>query len=138
LFNAPAAETSALEARVERVLAKALGYEVATFIRTEEELTAIARHDPFSLAPDAAKATLIIGFLRAAPSPAARRQLVRLRTATDDFRVRGRELYWLLSSGLAASTVSGTALGKIIGATTTRNVTTVRKLAARLAAERKS
>ena len=138
LFSAPSADTPVLEARIERQLAKALGYEVATFVRTEHELAAIARHDPFELAPDAGKATLIIGFLRAAPSAAAREQLVRLRTPTDDFRVCGREWYWLLSSGLGASTVSGTALGKIIGATTTRNVTTVRKLAARLAGERKS
>jgi uncharacterized protein (DUF1697 family) len=137
LFSSSPADPRALEGRIERRLAQGLGYDVATFVRSAEELAAIAAYDPFTL-PARAKATLAIAFLRSAPSESAREQLVRLRTATDDFHVRGRELYWLLASGFSGSTVSDTALGKVIGPSTVRNVTTVRKLAARLGAERKS
>lgn len=131
LFTSASADAAALEARIERHLAKALGYEVATFVRTADELAAIARHDPFTLGSSAEKTTLMIAFLRSAPSPAARERVMSLRTASDDFHVRGRELYWLLRSNFSQSTVSGSALEKALGPATMRSITTVRKLAAR-------
>src|SRR3712207_154861 len=50
IFEAPDCDAAALEQRIEAHLHQALGYEVATFIRTDSELAAVARYQPFEQA----------------------------------------------------------------------------------------
>ena len=130
-FTSASADALALEAQIERKLARELGYEVATFLRTVQEVSAIARHDPFEAGPTAVASTLMIGFLRSAPAKAVRERVMGYRSDNDDFHVRGRELYWLVRPNVLGSKVSGALLEKALGPTTLRNVTTVRRLAAR-------
>ena len=47
VFETTAMDTAALETRIAAALHAALGYEVATFIRTEAELSGIAEYQPF-------------------------------------------------------------------------------------------
>src|SRR5438093_13743288 len=47
LFESPEADAAALERRIEATLHAALGYESATFLRTDAELAAVAAQDPF-------------------------------------------------------------------------------------------
>jgi uncharacterized protein (DUF1697 family) len=76
--------------------------------------------------------TLYIGFLPAQPSDDARQKLLALQTPLDEFRVDGRELYWLCRTSISQSAVSGVKLERALGMPTTlRNVTTVRKLASK-------
>ncbi len=54
------------------------------------------------------------------------------RTEVDDFRVHGREVYWLCRKRMSDSSFSGALLEKTLGMPVTmRNATTVRKLAAK-------
>ena len=46
IFRSPA-KSASLEVKVERHLRQALGYEVATFIRNEAEIAAVAAYRPF-------------------------------------------------------------------------------------------
>ena len=48
VFSSPAKNLAALENRIEDHLAASLGYEVKTFIRSDAEVAAVARHKPFS------------------------------------------------------------------------------------------
>ena len=49
----------------------------------------------------------------------------------DDFRVHGRELYWLCRGKIADSLVKWQVVGKMVAIPSTmRNLTTIRKLAA--------
>ncbi len=133
IFDAPARNTRDMEERIEEQLRESLGYAVATFIRTPCELAAIAQYQPFP-APEleATGNALYIAFLPTPPSDEAQRTLMASRTRTDDFGIYGREMYWLCRTRISDSTFSGARLEKMLGMPTTmRNLTTVRKLAAK-------
>ena len=132
LFSARAADAAALERRIERHLEAALGYAVATFLRSPAELAAVVAHDPFpGEAPVAAGQSLSVAFLKSRLSPAAMRALLALETPTDRFQPRGSEAYWLCRGRTSDSEVSGAVLERAVGGpATVRNITTVRKLAA--------
>lgn len=113
------------ESKIESALQKALGYEVRTFLRTPAELAKIAET---KLDSDAA--VLYVGFLAEGP----KRDLKSLETANDKFHIIGRELYWVLSTKFSDSKISGALLEKTLGQKTTlRNITTVRRIAAKYA-----
>jgi uncharacterized protein (DUF1697 family) len=134
--DALAPDAQALERRIERALREALGYVVATFLRTPAELAAVARHRAFPSVDVAAEAhALYIGFLPAPPAPAAAEALLRLRTDADDLHVHGRELYWLCRTRMGESPLTGARLEKALGMPATlRNATTVERLVAKYAA----
>lgn len=131
LFSAARSESSALERRIERHLEQALGFEVATFLRTQDELASIVVHEAFPAATVRNAHALWISFLKEPPSAEARDRVMALACKTDDFRVHGREIHWLRRVTSSEAIVSGASLEKALGASmTARNITTVRKLAA--------
>lgn len=135
IFDSPAAEATALERQIEQHLHQSLGYEVATFLRTPTELAAVAAHLPFPAAELEAGNSLYIAFLPAPPGDEARQKLLAFRSPIDDFHIHQREIYWLCRKKMSDSTFSGALLEKTIGLPATmRNVTTVRKMAAKYAA----
>ena len=133
IFDAARAGAKALEKRIESLLGEALGYEVATFLRTTEELAAVAGHEPFPAAQLEADGNVFyVAFLADKPGDAAARRLLAHATAVDDFHVHGREVYWLSRKKLGESKFSGALLERTLGARATlRNSTTVRRLAAK-------
>ncbi len=132
-FETNQTDTSLLEEQIEEQIQGALGYVVITFIRSIPEVVEIAGYDPFPARVAGDKApTLYVCFLKQPLSNAAQDGLRALRTETDDFHAHGRELYWTPFPRLSESPVSGAMLAKTIGVPTTmRNITTVRKLAAK-------
>jgi uncharacterized protein (DUF1697 family) len=125
------AQAGALEKRIERELERELGYEVATFLRIPNELAAIAAARPF---PDLGEGdSLYVGLLRAPSDAAARAKLLSLASSHDDFALIGREMYWRVRGRLTDSKVTGARLERVLGPMTMRNVTTMRKLAAKCA-----
>jgi uncharacterized protein (DUF1697 family) len=126
LFDTPAAAIH-LEASIELQLRKHLGYPVLTFIRTIPELQKVVALDPFA----GEEGTVYVAFLKTKPSLEAQRTLSAFNNDVDRFHVNGREAYWLAKAGFSGSTFTGAKLEKTLGPATTRNITTVRKLAAR-------
>lgn len=133
IFDASDKDIRALEQQIETHLHKALGYEVATFVRSAAELAAIAKYQPFPEAELAGKgASLYIAFLQDEPSDKAREDLMAFRTDEDDFHVHGREMYWLRRGNMSNSKFSGALLEKTLKMRATmRNSTTAQKLAAK-------
>lgn len=133
IFDAPAGAAGAIEAQVEQHLRQALGYDVATFVRSAAELAAIAGYTPFP--PAEAAHGLYVSFLKAPLAEPAQRQLLALSSATDEFLAHEREFYWLCHTRLSDSPLSSsTLLAKTVGVPfTMRNITTVKKLAAKYA-----
>ena len=135
VFGSAVKDPGKLEKSLERRLASALGYEVATFIRSMPELRAVAEYAPFPPREAAAAHGVYVAFLRAAPAAAAVKALLALRSDFDDFHVRGREAWWLARLPMMKTPFSGAKLEKALGMPATlRNVTTVRKMADRYAA----
>ncbi len=133
IFESSARSARALETKIARHLEQSLGYEVGTFIRSCAELAEVARHPAFPAAElEAEGVSLYVAFLPSPPTPAAARKLMAFRTPGDDFHVHGHEVYWLRRGKMSESPFSGALLEKTIGLPATlRNVTTVRRLAAK-------
>ena len=131
IFRSPA-KPAALESKIERHLHQALGYEVATFIRSAGEVATVAAYRPFTAAALASAGALVVGFLRAPPDAATTRAVLALRTDIDDFHVNGREMYWRCAGGQGDSKLSNTVFERTLkGKATFRNINTVTRLAAR-------
>lgn len=127
-FESSVKSAADLERAIEAALLKAFGFPVATFVRAIDELANVAKHQPFPSA--ATDASVYIAFIRERPDKASARKLMSLVSETDDFRVRGREVYWLRRGGFVAS--KAPPLEKTLGMeATVRNSTTVRKMAAK-------
>jgi uncharacterized protein (DUF1697 family) len=133
IFDTRSTNTKVLEQKSERHLQKMLGYEVRTFVRAVSELVAVANYKPFSETElNADGNTLYVGFTADEPSSEAKKKLLLLSGAVDEFAVHGREVYWLCRTNFRESTVSGALLEKTLGVRMTlRNVNTVRRLAAK-------
>ena len=134
IFEAHANNAYALEQRIEEHLLQTLGYDVPTFIRSVNELAAIASYQAFPLADvELSASSLYVVFLRMVPPDAVREKLVTLSTPSDDFHQHEREIYWLCRTRLSESPLfSGGLLEKTVNVPLTmRNITTVRKLAAK-------
>lgn len=134
LFTAGRGRAAALEAKIEAALASALGWEVATFLRTPAELAAVAAHQPFPVEDVATAHAVHVAFLKQPPTPEAQALLHGFRTPTDELAAAGREIWWLCRVRSASSDLSGGGLERALGLVATfRNVTTVRAIAGRLA-----
>jgi uncharacterized protein (DUF1697 family) len=126
-------DAKSLEKRIADSLRATLGYEVGTMVRTTAEVDRIARHNPY---PDAELGkpgtSLHVGFMARAFSSKSRTTAMSFVPPGDDFHFHKSELYWLTRTGVGKSEFSLTRLEKALGYIGTfRNVTTVRKLAAR-------
>ena len=131
-FETAAKNVSRLERKIEKRLREALGYDVATFVRTDVELTEIANHKPFPQSKIDAAAEFNIVFLADKLDEELKQKVMGLRTDTDELRVHGREIYWLRRKKPGGSTFSTVPFEKTFGGPVTiRCAKTVRQLAAK-------
>ena len=123
IFDSASADTRKLEAKIEKQLRAALGYDVATFIRTPAQLQEVskrARGDG---------RTLYVFFTRQKPTKSAIDKLATYQNDVDEFEVHGTEIFWYRRTTLGASKFTGALLEKIIGMpATARNVNTIHRL----------
>ena len=131
IFSASARASAALEQKIERALEQEFDLEMTTFLRTRAEVAAIAGATPFpSASLRAWKSSYVILAKQKYPA-AAVREIEALATDNDRFAVDGREVYWLCRTVSTDSLVPTSQLRKAVGPTTSRNITTFRRLAAK-------
>ncbi len=131
-FEAPASDATGIEKRIEAHLEQSLGYEVDTFLRTPADLASIVAFRPFACEDVQVPGhTLHVAFLRDALGGEAERKMRSFSTERDNFRVHGRELYWLCRGKFTDSMVNWRLVTKAVTMRSTmRNMTMLRKLAA--------
>lgn len=130
IFESPARNASVLEDRIEQGLMQAFGYEMTPFVRTTRELAQIAAFKPFPASRFGSKDQLGIIFLSVPPAPRVLRTIKDLQTGTDEWRSRGRELYWLRHRNENGEVYSTVPLEKALDQPfTIRGANTVQKLA---------
>ncbi len=130
LFDAKSSSVSALEHKIEAGLRTALGYEVATMVRSGEEMARIAKHQPFAPARVDSATTFNVGFMPAPLDAAAKKKLLALQTGHDDLHTRDREVFWLCQTRMSESALFKISFEKVLGCRmTVRNRNTVTKLA---------
>ena len=130
--KAIAADGDKLERNIERYLKSKLGYEVDTFVRGETELADVIALDPF---PKHSKegANVHVAFLKGPLNRDLAKKFTAIGDNDDAFAVKGREYYWLRRGRMTDSKIwASPALKALkIPEGTMRNMTTVRKLAAK-------
>jgi len=132
IFDTPGTDTKILETQIENRLQDALGFEVATFIRTDRELAEIANYQPFQQSDLETAVALNIAFLVDPLDEESVEKLMRLRTDIDEFKVNHREIFWLCRRKQSQSSFSNAVLEKTLGIKSTiRGIETVRKMAIR-------
>ena len=125
-----AGRADALERAIERMLKAALGYDVATFVRTGAELRALAAHDAFSPSAVARATAFNVAFLGRPLDAKGKKALMALKNRVDDFHVNGREIFWLSRVRQSESVISNAVFEKTLGQrSTVRGINTVRKMA---------
>jgi uncharacterized protein (DUF1697 family) len=129
VFDGGGRTPKALESAIERKLADALGYAVATMVRTPSQLAKLAALDVFA----GRKGTLHAVFLKKKPSASARKAVEALQTRRDKLHVAGTEILWSTAGGFSESEIKVESIVKALGGdpVTVRNMNTVRKLAAK-------
>jgi uncharacterized protein (DUF1697 family) len=132
IFTARAGDRAAMEKKIEARLRAALGFEVATFVRTDAEVAAVARYKPFKEAHMKNARACWVGFVERPLDAAAARALMALRTEADDFHTKGREVYWLCRKTQSVSTFNNATFEKAVQVRVTfRGINTVMRLAAK-------
>jgi uncharacterized protein (DUF1697 family) len=132
IFTSRATDLRALERKIEARLRASLGYEVATFVRTDAELSSIAGHQAFTANEIESAGALCVGFLEGPLDGAGTRGLMAFKTEIDDFHTDGREVYWLCKKRQGESTFSNAAMERKLKVRATfRGLNTVARLAAK-------
>jgi uncharacterized protein (DUF1697 family) len=126
IFDSDEAGAASLEKQIESALKKATGKEIRLFVRTMREILTIAAKCPFAAAgPE----TVHVVFLGKKPGDKQQQSLLALRSNADDFSVKGREVY-NLRRDREKSVFSNNLMEKILEMpATTRNLTTIKKIA---------
>lgn len=120
------------ESRIEATLESALGYPVDTFLRSLADVAGVAALRPFPDDDMVRAHAVMAGFFRQPLTPMARKAVLALRGAEDDFAFAGREIYWLRRAPFAGAKVTPAHIEKAAGASGTfRNLSTIRKIAAK-------
>lgn len=132
ILESRSGNVGALQRRIEASLGESLGYDVAVFLRTPSDVSAIARYRPFPAAKMKTAKALNVAFLTEPLKADASKILMSLTSAIDEFHVNGAHVYWLCRKKQSESTFSNAVFEKKLGVRATfRGVNTVTKLAAK-------
>lgn len=130
IFRTSIINMGLLEIRIAKKLRQELGYEVTAFIRTNEELSALAKYKPFSTSRLDGALALNVAFLAGPLDAASKMRLMALKTDIDDFHVHEREIYWSCMKKQSESTFSNAVLEGTLGVQSTlRGIKTIQKMA---------
>ncbi len=130
VFETYEQNASALEEKIEKGLREAQGLNIATFVRTDLELAAIAAYQPFPQPVVGTADEFNIIFLDEMADEETTRNVLALKTAVDEFIVHGREIYWLRHKKPGEVSFSPVPLGKAIrGSFTIRTANVVTRIA---------
>jgi uncharacterized protein (DUF1697 family) len=112
----------ALTRKIEEGIRRDFGFSVIVILRTAKELQKIVKTNPFPSEEGIEPAKLHVTFLAKAPNKAALKNLEKLATSPDRFRLIGREIYLYCPEGYGRTKLSNNAFEKKLSvAATTRN-----------------
>jgi uncharacterized protein (DUF1697 family) len=132
IFETRSRNAKALEKKIEEQLRVALGYDVATFLRTDNELSEISKYKPFTGEVLATAVSTNVGFVQNPLSKEVETGLMAFKTEIDHFHVNGREVYWLSRMKQGDSKFSNAVFERILkGKATFRGLNTIHRLAAK-------
>ena len=134
-FSSDTTDAGEIRKTIEEGLARALGYQVETFLRTPDRLAEIAGYGATagSGAPEwraADEAAHYVLFLHGPAPEALRSALAELESDTDRFTFDGHEAHWWIRGKMSESPLFGGGLERVLRAfpNTMRNMNTLRRI----------
>lgn len=132
IFESPSPDEPGLVAIIQAKLAECLGFQVATFLRTDQQLASIAQYTAVPGHDSNSTNALNVAFLSDQPDEDAISRLFSHKSEIDNFIVHKREIYWLCQKKQSESTFSNAVLEKTMRCKSTlRGIETIRKIAAK-------
>ena len=129
-----------LAKRVQNGIERSFGFRPAVIVRTASELRDVIARNPFAKRRGIEPSKLLVTFLASDPGADARDQVRRMKTAPEELRIEGRELYIYFPNGMARPKLSWAALEKALKTPGTgrnwNSVTKMLEIAERLEASR--
>lgn len=132
IFETRVKDLTSVEARVAKGLEKALGYPVATFVRSDAEVAALSIATPFPAKDMQEAVAFNVGFMSATLGKDALATMRSFNTDMDLFNCVGREFFWMSRTKQSESPFFKVKFEKAFrNDVTFRSMTTIRKLAAK-------
>ena len=133
LFQTKKSNAGELESLIEKTLKVELSYEVATFVRTANDVARIAGSKPFAKNLLEKAMALNVIFLREELTAENQRKVMGLKSAMDHFSLKGREIFWLCLKKQSESEFSNAIFEKELKVHSTfRGMKTVQRIASAL------
>lgn len=128
LFDSKETDAEKLRLKIEKQLAKQLGYDVPVVLRSIEEIKTVIKNSPIKPPAADSKQKLYVHFLSAVPVKGLDAALQAYRGAEEQIIIKGKEAY-LLSISYGNTKLTNTLIEKKLGVTSTaRNWATVNKV----------
>ena len=128
LFDAKETDTAKLRAKIEKMLAAKLGYEVSVIVRSIDEIKQTIKRNPYPNAETESERKLYITLLSDIPDKAMHASLDKYKAESEEFSIIEREVYLLLAS-YGNTKLSNALIEKKLAVTgTTRNWATLNKI----------
>ncbi len=134
IFDVAEDDATVIAGVIEAGLKVSLGYDVPTFLRTADEVVAIASCAPFEVVAGDSVGTVQVAMFERSVDRDARDAVLGLASDDDRLELRGRELYWLPEGKFLDSKLDLKAIESIVGAMTIRTKRTIERIAARFLA----
>lgn len=134
VFSTESDDVDGLRETIESHLVNQLGYEVATFLRSPAELAAIiAVNSPNPVMGNQSVSSHYVIFLDRPIPESLRSDLTQANSDMDHFDFFDTEVHWHIQGKLTESPLFGAGLDRATRGvrTTTRNMTTLRRIAAK-------
>jgi uncharacterized protein (DUF1697 family) len=124
-----------LEEELASVSARAYGFDVPVFLRSDAELRAVTAAVPFSAEQLAAtERRAQVTFLASTPDEDRWSEVLDLTPAEDLVALHERQWYWLPRAGVSTSLLPVSRIERILGPMTMRTVATLDRLITRFGA----
>ncbi len=134
VFDADDTDTDAVAASIETGLRDSLGYEVPTFLRSADEVVAIAQYAPFAGVAGERTGKLQVAMFGNEVEQSDRDSVLELSNDADLLEMVGRELYWWPKGNFLDSELDLKVVEGILGPMTIRTKATVERLATKFLA----
>ena len=131
IFDAADSDPDSVAGSIEDGLRASLGYEVPTFLRSADEVRAIAGYQPFTEVTAERSGKMQVAMVGSKVDQSTRDSVLKLSNDVDMLEMVGKEIYWWPKGNFLDSQLDLNALEAILGPFTIRTKNTIERLTLR-------
>ena len=129
VFRSDEKDLGKLARRIENGIERTFGFHSDVILRTTPELRDTIARNPFAARRDIEPGKLLVTFLTGEPTREAREKVLQVKTAPEELRIEGREVYIYFPDGMGRSKLNWMKIAEMLSTSGTgRNWNSVTKL----------